>query len=92
MDLVHFMTKTCGWGLKLIDGCTLGRALTVGKDAGRVTGRVDRHDGCSVGWIVLQSEDAAGLGWHNRFRCRYVCCTTGPIVIQCELDAYIRGV
>jgi len=25
MELVHFMTNTCGWGLKLIDGCTLGR-------------------------------------------------------------------
>ena len=24
MELVHFMTNTCGWGLKLIDGCTLG--------------------------------------------------------------------
>jgi len=27
MELVHFMTNTCGWGLKLIDGCTLGSAL-----------------------------------------------------------------
>ena len=27
MELVHFMTNTCGWGLKLIDGCTLGKRL-----------------------------------------------------------------
>ena len=27
MELVHFMTNTCGWGLKLIDGCTLGSGL-----------------------------------------------------------------
>ncbi|CAJ1409321.1 unnamed protein product [Effrenium voratum] len=26
MSLVNFMTNTCGWGLKLIDGCNLGRS------------------------------------------------------------------
>ncbi|CAE7712303.1 ACS, partial [Symbiodinium necroappetens] len=25
MALVSFMTNTCGWGLKFIDGCNLGR-------------------------------------------------------------------
>ena len=26
MTLVSFMTNTCGWGLKFIDGCNLGRS------------------------------------------------------------------
>ena len=32
MELVHFMTNTCGWGLKLIDGCTLGSDLGLETD------------------------------------------------------------
>ena len=36
MELVHFMTNTCGWGLKLIDGCTLGSALAEEKISAQV--------------------------------------------------------
>ena len=29
MALVSFMTNTCGWGLKFIDGCNLGRSWAI---------------------------------------------------------------